>query len=149
MQVKIPARDMILEVELADAVTYQTVGALNTITVNKGENEETEDVTTYDSDGAYEERVMQRGASLTLAGFMHKDNQTGAQDPGQARIEELSDKTLEESIGKVRFRHPTDTEWTVWNATFRLTEQGGPQNANTTWGATIRRSGKSTKVAVS
>jgi hypothetical protein len=147
-QTRIPARDIITEVLAADNTTWVAVGGLNSVTLNFGENEEVEDVTEYDSDGSYEERVMQRGASAALAGFLHKDDSTGALDTGQARIEALSILTGESSLGRIRFRHPVDTNWKVWYATFRLTDQGGGQNANTTWGATVRRSGASSLVAV-
>lgn len=147
-QTRIPARDIVLEVRLADGTTWSAIGGLNTVTINKGENEEVEDVTEYDSDGSYEERVMQRGASLTLSGFMHRDSATAVQDTGQARVEALSLLTGDASIGYYRFRYPLETNWTQWTATSRLSENGGGQNANVTWGATVRRSGPSSTVAV-
>lgn len=143
---KIPARNIILEVE-DDADTFVEIDGLNSVTVNPGENEETTDTTTYASDGAYEQQVMQRGATLELEGFMHKDD-TGELDPGQARCEEMASKVGQESLSKVRFRHPDDDEWKVWTATFSLGGQGGGNNAMTSWACTITRSGKSTTETV-
>jgi hypothetical protein len=146
-QVKIPARDMIFEVRAADNVTYVAVSAVSSFLVNPGENEETADTTTYDSDGNYEERKMQRGASIKIEGFMHKDDATGAQDTGQARLETLGTLVGEASLGRVRFRHPMDTLWKVWDCTVSLAEQGGANNDETKWGCTVMRTGASTTAA--
>ncbi|MGH3323262.1 MAG: phage tail tube protein [Streptomyces sp.] len=145
---KINARDIVLQVLAADATTWVEVAGLNSVTVNPGENEETADTTTYASQGAYEQEVMQRGASLVLEGFLLKDDSTGVQDPGQARVEVVGAAVAEESVGQVRFRHPVDTLWKVWNCTVSLAEQGGGNNDKTGWGATITRSGASTTMAV-
>jgi hypothetical protein len=51
-------------------------------------------------------------------------------------------------VGKVRFRHPMDTSWKVWNATFTLGEQGGAHNDKVSWNVTATRSGASTTAPV-
>lgn len=146
---KIPARDIIVQVSDGQATpTWITVTQLTSATHNPAENEETTDTTTFDSDGDYEEVVMQRGASLSLEGFLRKDGTTGAKDAGQQRIEELAKLKGVESLGAVRFRHPMDTVWTKWDATFSQGEQGGGTNDMTSWSATVRKSGSSTEEAV-
>lgn len=148
-QKKINARDIIVEVAASDGTTFVEVAGLNSATLNPAENEETADTTTYASQGAYEQEVMQRGATIAVEGFLLKDDSTGAQDPGQARVEVLGVAVAEDSVGKARFRHPVDTNWKVWNCTVSLAESGGANNDKSSWGATFTRSGLSTTVAVS
>lgn len=145
---KILARDLIVEVQDDDGLTWLEVAGLTTITPNPGENEEKANTTTNDDNGAYSERVVQRGATLSLEGLKLKDKDTGAGDPGQDRIEALGAFVGEESVGKVRFRHPMDAVWKQWNATVSLGEQGGGTNDMTGWKATLTRDGNSTTVAV-
>ncbi len=148
-QRKVPARDLILQVsDGAASPTWLGIAALNKITVNPGEQEQAVDITTFDSAGQYEEVKLQRGASLKPEGFLHKDHLTGAQDPGQARCETLATAVGYASQGSIRFRHPADTVWKVWNtATFSLAEQGGGNNDMTSWSVSIMRSGASTTTA--
>lgn len=146
---KINARDIIVQVRASDGTTWIGVGGLNNVTPNRSENEETVDTTVNESGGRYEQEVMQRGFSITLAGFELKDHLTGALDPGQARITELADQVGYNSLGAIRLRHPMESLWTVWNeATFALAETGGGHNDKSAWGATITRSGPSTTAAV-
>lgn len=149
--VKIPVRDIIFEVSDGAATPVWTeVGGLTSFTFNPGENEETSDNTTFDSEGAYEQYVMQRGAVIELEGKLLSDPADDARDPGQEQIEENAggDKVGIASLGKVRFRRPGATSWKVWSCTFTLGEQGGETNDTSGWAATITRSGKSTTAAV-
>jgi len=147
---RINARDIIVQVEDDTPETWLTVERLQSVTFNPGENEETVDVTDFDSGGAYEQEIMQRGASMTLEGLVIKDDATGALPPGRARIEEMAgeDKLGSDSLGRIRFRHPMDTTWRVWTCTFTLGEQGGGTNEKTTWSATITKSGRTTTMPV-
>ncbi|WP_372663717.1 phage tail tube protein [Amycolatopsis kentuckyensis] len=147
--VKINARDIIIQVAETNGTTWTPIGGLNSAVPNAGENEEVVDTTTFDSAGNYEQEVIQRGATLALEGFLLKDPANGAQDPGQARVEALATQVGFASVGKIRFRHPVDTQWKVWNATFSLGEHGGGNNDKYAWVATVTRSGPSTTVAVS
>lgn len=145
-QRKIPARDLIVQVsDGAASPTWLGIAALNKVTVNPGDQEQAVDITTFDSLGLYEEIKLQRGASLKLEGFIHKDHLTGVQDPGQARCEVLGAALGYASQGAIRLRHPADTVWRVWNAaTFSLADQGGGNNDVTSWQVTVMRSGAST-----
>lgn len=147
--VKISARDIVIQVAEANGTTWTPVGGLTSAVPNPSENEEVADTTTFDSRGYYEQEVIQRGATLELEGFLLKDSSTGALDPGQARIETLATEVGSASVGKLRFRHPMDTQWKVWNATFTLGEQGGGNNDKVSWNVTITRSGPSTTAPVS
>lgn len=141
---KIPARDITIQVQDDDGSTWLDIGGEVSATYNPGENEETADVTTFASGGNYEQWIVQRGASLALEGLLLKDSATGAQDPGQARCEDLASMLGAASLGMIRFRHPMDTKWKVWNGTFSLGEQGGGNNDITGWSVTVTRSGAST-----
>lgn len=145
--VKVPARSLIVQVRAADGTTYLPIGGINSWTINPSEGEETTDVTTFDSVGNVESRKMQRGASLAGEGFLIKDSVTGVQDAGQARIEVLADSLAEDSLGRIRARHPMDTLWRVWDCIFSVGEQGGGNNDMTGWSTTITRSGASTTAA--
>ncbi|MFI6909878.1 phage tail tube protein [Nonomuraea sp. NPDC050394] len=148
--VQIPARDIILEVESPTPDTWLRVENLKNVTINRAENEETADLTNYDSDGSYEQWIMQRGASMALAGDELKDHLTGALQPGRGRVEQMAgeDKVGFDSIGRVRFRHPMDSQWKIWSATFSVGETGGETNPVSAWAATITKSGKTTLAAV-
>ncbi|MCZ9348544.1 hypothetical protein NGM36_01765 [Streptomyces mutabilis] len=143
----IDARGWIFEVEDADAATetWLPVAGLNTFTINPGENEETADTTAFEDEGMYSQDVMQRGATLALAGQYRIDKTTSAQDPGQAYIDTIwTDRVGYESQNRVRFRHKSQTKWAVWNATVTPGEKGGGVNEKTTWAATITRCGAAT-----
>ncbi|MEV0586320.1 hypothetical protein [Nonomuraea sp. NPDC050310] len=149
-QRRINARDMIFQVEDATPDTWLAVERLQNFNVNPGENEETAEVTDYDSDGAYEQEIMQRGASIECEGLVLMDDLTGALPPGRARMEAMcgEDKVGYDSLGRVRFRHPFSTTWRIWTCTFSLGEQGGETNDKTSWSCTVTKSGKTTTAAV-
>jgi len=142
--VKINARDLVIQVQEADGKSWSQIGGLNSAVPNSGDNEEVVDTTTFDSGGYYEQEVVQRGATLGLEGFLLLDPATGAQDPGQARVETLATLVGPDSLGKVRFRHTQDKAWKIWTATFSIGEQGGANNDKSAWKVTIARSGRST-----
>ncbi|MFD4305062.1 phage tail tube protein [Streptomyces albidoflavus] len=145
----IDARGWIVEVEDAAAEgTWLPVAGLTTITHNPGENEETADTTSFDSEGFYEQDVMQRGATLSLEGQYRVDKQSKAQDAGQAYIGEWAQRLGMDSRNLVRWRHESQTQWVVWDATVTPGEQGGATNEKTSWSATITRCGAPTTEAV-
>lgn len=146
---KINARDIIIEVETAVTDTWTGIRpGLTSATINKSENEEAADTTTYGSEGEYEQEIMQRGATMEVAALMLQDDVTGDLDEGQARVEVLGTLKGVESLGRIRFRHPVSTEWTIWTCTVSVGEQGGETNAKTTWNATFTKSGASSTAAV-
>lgn len=141
---KVPARDLIVQVQAADGVTWLGIAAMKSYLLNPGDQEQATEITSYDSAGNYEELKMQRGASVKAEGMLHKDHITGTQDAGQLRCEVLGAAVAYASQGALRFRHPADTVWRVWTAmTVSLGEQGGGNNDVTSWKATFMRSGAS------
>jgi hypothetical protein len=142
---KINARDIIVQVQAADGVTWLAIGGLHSVKPNPADDEAKADTTTYDSQGTYEQEIMQRGFGLTLEGFQLKDPNTGVLDLGQSRCETLAAQTGYNSLGIIRFRHPMDTQWKNWNAaTFSVGEQGGGNNDKSAWKCSVTRSGPTT-----
>ncbi|MEU8805058.1 phage tail tube protein [Streptomyces anthocyanicus] len=147
----IDARGWIFEVEDAETGTETWLPVLGqtTFNVNPGENEETADITAFDSEGQYEQDVMQRGATLSLEGQYRVDKTTGAQDPGQAYIDTIWAYRLgSDSQNRIRYRHKSQSKWAVWDATVTPGEQGGGTNEKTTWSATFTRCGAPTTADV-
>jgi hypothetical protein len=142
---KLPARAIIFQVQAADGVTWLAVGGLNDFQADPSANSATADTTTFDSGGNYEQRVMQRGAMITLAGLRLADTVTGTLDAGQARLDFLGVQTGEASAGTARFRFgAADPQWRVWTCTVDPSPLGGKNNDETSWGAKITRSGATT-----
>ncbi|CAL9480021.1 phage tail tube protein [Streptomyces sp. enrichment culture] len=143
----IDARGWIFEVENATPNTWLTLTKLKSWTYNPSENEETADTTTNDSDGYYEQDVMQRGAKIEVSGLYAATS--GTPDPAQDYIDKVwAYRFGAESRGRMRYRHTSQTEWTVWECTVTPGEQGGETNAKTSWGATFTRCGAPTTEAV-
>jgi hypothetical protein len=142
--VKIPARSIIVQVLAADNVTWLPISSLSEVTVDRSANAAVADVTTFDSNGSYEARAMQRGAQLDLSGYLVKDDTTGVQDTGQARCVTLAKATGEASLGQIRYRHPADSLWQVWTAVFEEQKFGGKTNDESAWGMKVTRSGAAT-----
>lgn len=144
---KLNARDLIAEVrDVDDPETWVEIDGITTATINRAENEEVQDTTTYGSDGEYEQEIMQRGGSLSLEGFLYDDE--GEPDPGQGICSEMATRKAEESLGEIRMRYPSWTEWIEWTATFSEGELGGGPNAKTSWNQTITRSGAARRTPV-
>ncbi|MGW7431865.1 phage tail tube protein [Streptomyces sp. NPDC054861] len=143
----IDARGWIFQVQNIDAepATWLPISGITTFTHSPGENEETVDTTAFDSDGQYEQDVMQRGASLEIEGQYRIDKTTKAQDPGQAYVDHVWAERLGiDSRNLVRWRHNTQTKWVVWDATVTPGEQGGGTNDKTSWSATVTKCGAAT-----
>lgn len=146
----IDARGWYFEVE--DTTTPATpvwhrISNVNSWTHNPSENEETADTTTNDSEGLYEQDVMQRGATLEVSGQYAVT--AGVRDPGQNYIDNVWAWRLgSESRGRMRYRHKSQTDWAVWECTVTPGETGGEHNAKTSWAATFTRCGAPTTAAV-
>lgn len=141
---KIPARSIIVQVLAADNVTWLPISSLSEVTIDPSAESAKADTTTFDSNGTYEGRIMQRGAAMVLAGLLVKDDTTGVQDTGQLRVVTLAKGVAEASIGSIRFRHPADNQWKVWTAYFEESKFGGKNNDESSWGANVTRSGVTT-----
>ncbi|MFD5266756.1 phage tail tube protein [Streptomyces sp. NPDC058335] len=145
-QQKYNARDVDFQIEdFLSPGTWITIEEINTF--SKSHEEETADTTVFTSQGQAESQKMQIAKSMTIEGFRKRDNVTGAIAPGQAKVEALSERLGEESLGRFRFSHKNDTTWSVWTAHVNLGDQGGGNNDKVGWAATFTRSGAETTVA--
>ncbi|GAB3437492.1 phage tail tube protein [Actinophytocola sediminis] len=142
-------RDMVIQVQAADGITWLAIAGRTDITINPAENEETTDTTDMDSDGEWEGIPTQRGGSIEIEGFLMADHITDAEDPGQTRCMDLAALKGYDALGGIRFRRPAGTAWKVWpTALFSVGEQSGDNNAVISWSCTVTRSGASTTEAV-
>lgn len=147
---QIDARDWIFQVsDGATTPTWLDIGEVNEFTLNPSENEESANTTVFSSDGEYESQAMQRGATLEITGRWAYTDDGTARDPGQERVEAMAQKVGRASLTQLRFRHVSQNEWVVWDCWFSLGEQGGGNNAKTSWSTTANRSGASTTATVS
>jgi hypothetical protein len=142
---KIAARNIVVQV--ASGVSWLAVAGIKTLAVNYGDHDAHTDATDYDSNGQYEEVVLQRGGSLKLDGTRRRDPATGLADPGQAALDSLAQGLSDSSIGQIRFRHTSETQWRVWNVTAKATEEGGATNDLGKWGMELARTGAETTMA--
>lgn len=148
---QINARDWIFEVSedpSAGVPVWAQVGGVESFTLSNSEGEESTDTTTFESAGQAESQAMQRGASLAIDGKIKRAADGITPDAGQAAADALAGEVGEASLGGVRFRYITDTDWTVWTAWCSKGDNGGGQNDKTSWSATFTRSGAASTVAV-
>lgn len=145
---KILARDIVFQIESGTPNTWLAIGGISTTSPNPGEDAEDTDVTDYNSGGRPEYLPTQRGASFGMEGMRLLDSITGDPDPGQGRVDTLSQTLGYPGIGRFRFRHPLETTWTVWNVVCTPGEQGGGNNDAGKWALTLKRSGPGSVVAV-
>jgi hypothetical protein len=134
------ARDCVFEIESTTVGTWLEIGEINTF--SKGHEEETTDTTVFTSAGQAESQKMQIGKTLELEGLRNPT------DVGQQRVEAASELLGEDSLIKIRFHAPGDTDWEVWTAHVNLGDQGGGNNDKVTWSATFTRSGSSTTAVI-
>ncbi|MER6196766.1 hypothetical protein ABT234_05215 [Streptomyces sp. NPDC001586] len=147
----IDARGWRFEVQdsTADPDVWLPIAGIDTWNYNPAENEETTETVAFDSEGQFEQDVMQRGASLSIEGKYRVHKTTKLRDPGQAYIDDdWTERVGFESRNKIRYRHEIQTAWRVWEATVSPGEQGGSSNDKTSWSATFTRCGHATTMAV-
>lgn len=146
---QINARDWLFQVSedpSAGTPVWADIAGKESFSLSNSEGEESTDTTTFESQGHAESQAMQRGAALSLEGKVVRNGT--AQDAGQVAAEALAGEVGDASLGGFRFRHSTDTEWTVWDAWVSLGDNGGGNNDKTSWSATFTRSGPATTTAV-
>ncbi|MCO7196895.1 phage tail tube protein [Pseudonocardia sp. McavD-2-B] len=144
---KISARGWQFEIldPSAETETWVEIGGLNNFDLDPSENNEDTETTDFQSQGAYEGRMMQRGASLEVEGQLRKEDDDPAQkDAGQKLVDELGEQVDEESVGRIRFRHETDPEWTNWRCYVEQGSRSGGNNDKTAWAGTFTRTGRAT-----
>ncbi|MFI6443827.1 phage tail tube protein [Kitasatospora sp. NPDC050543] len=144
---KIEARGYILQVAVGGGPTWTPVAGLKTLTYNPGDKDSHTESTDFDSNGQYEEVVLQRGGSLKLEGTRRVDAATGIADPGQAALDALAQGLADNSVGQIRFRYRTEVQWRNWYVTAKAAEQGGGTNDLGKWGVELTRTGAETLTA--
>ena len=148
-QRKILARDIIIQIESSTPNTWYSIEGLTSATPNPGEDAEDTDVTDFNSAGRPEYIPTQRGASISMEGWKLLDSVTGDDAPGQGRAETLADVLGYDGIGRLRFRHPLQTTWKVWNAVLTPGEIGGGGNNDAgAWNLVAKRSGAASSASV-
>lgn len=146
---KIDARDWVFEIQTGPTA-WAEIDGINTWELDPNAESASSDDTTFKSKGRHESRPMQRGASISLEGFREVDDADPTEyDPGQARVDALAELVGESAKAGFRFRHEAQELWTVWTkAWVEPGGIGGGNNDNTSWSATIMRSGGATTAAV-
>ena len=146
---RVNARSLIFEVsDMAATPVWTAIGGLTEAEVDPSANEESEDVTDFDSDGDYSQEIMQRGATLKLTGKIIMDDTTGVRDPGQALVNVHATKTGPDSQVHVRFRYPAEQNWSTWTATVTRGAEGGGTNNKVGYEYTWTRCGAAGTAAV-
>ncbi len=141
---RIEARGWIFQVAVGATPTWTPVAGLKTFTFNPGDKAVQTDATDFDSQGQYEEVVLQRGGTMKVDGTARRDPATGLADPGQAALDALAQGLADTSIGQIRFRYRTETQWRVWTVTAKGAEVGGATNDLSKWGMELTRTGAET-----
>jgi hypothetical protein len=144
---KIEARGWMFQVGVGSAPTWTPIAGITSFTYNPGDKTVQTEVTDFDSQGNYEETILQRGATMKVDGRRRMDRTTGLADPGQAAIDALAQGLVDSSVGQIRFRYKNETQWRVWTATFKSVEFGGATNDISKWGCEITRTGAETYMA--
>ncbi len=138
--------DWIFECESATPDTWYTIDEVNEFSYDPSANNEEVDATTFADDGIYAGRAIQRGATLQLTGFYSLSG--GAESTSHARITVLGKAVGTASLGTIRWRHTSETNWRVWTAYVTLGEVGGGNTDLSSWSATFTKSGAETTEAV-
>lgn len=142
-KVKVLARDYKIYIESKDK-TFQQIGGIESLTLSfDAEDVETTD---FDTNGYQTHLIASRSQEIEIEGSYIVDPQTGDRDAGQQLVEDLAEKVGYESLGKFRIMNPAG-KVTEFLASVTLGDQGGGLKDKAGWGATLKVSGKPTKIA--
>ncbi|WP_441251199.1 phage tail tube protein [Kitasatospora sp. McL0602] len=144
---KIEARGWLFQVAVGATPTWTPIAGLTTFSWNPGDKVQETETTDFDSGGQFEQIVLQRGGSLKLEARRRLDPATGIADPGQAALDILAQGLADSSVGQIRFRFRTETQWRNWPVTAKASEQGGATNDMSKWGIELTRTGAETLTA--
>jgi len=135
---KFLARDLKIEIETAVADTFVEIKGLNSIThAPTSTDAETSD---FNSEGRSEHLKAERGDSWTCAGFTLEDVTDGTRDPGQARVEAVSQLIGPEALINYRLTSPGGNT-IEFAGSAEVTLSGGGTNDASQWQAVVRASG--------
>lgn len=126
----LPARSTIVQVLQADGTTWTEIEGVESVDIDLSANEVMADKGTYGHDGHASNIKMQVGAALAISYQKYVDSVTGAQAPGQARVQTLAEAVAWAGLGQIRLRDELDTNWRRWpEATFSAGALTGDKNA--------------------
>ena len=137
---KVNARDWVVEINTGSVAVpvWTQIGGLTSIGI--GRNDVDEDTTDFDSGGLEESEIMQRGKTITLSGRFLEDPANGDRDAGQEAVEAHAEAVGAASKDQYRFTSPGGTGKIAF-FTAKITEVGGGNNAKTSWGVELKRTG--------
>jgi len=125
------------ELEIYDAGSWKTVKGLNELSLSPGAREA--DITTKESGDYDEHLIARRTMEITLKGFK-LEAPTGEEDPGQAAVEALAERTGTNSLGQFRLTSPGG-KVREFLASARMTDLAGPIDEGQAWGCVLKQSG--------
>lgn len=131
---KFLARDLTIEVQDDDGLTWLAVGGLQSLTHSPSKTDA--DTTDFDSNGRNRHIPASRGDSWALAGQALLDVDNGDKDAGQERIESLAKLTGLSAMGTFRLTDPGGNRAT-FDGSADVTLPGGGTNDAATWAATV------------
>lgn len=136
---KFLARDLTIEIDAeGSGGGFVEIKGLNSIThAPTSTDAETSD---FNSEGRSEHLKAERGDSWTCSGFTLEDVVTGDRDPGQARVEEVSQLVGPEALVRFRLTSPGGNT-IIFFGSVEVTLSGGGTNDASQWQAVVRASG--------
>jgi len=136
--VKVLARGWVLEVESAVPATYVEVKGITSLTFDKSKTDA--DTTTFDEDGVETHIVASRTSSISFDGFFLEDPANGDRDPGQERVETVSELMGASSVSSYKLTSPGGTIRT-FSASSNVSGLGGGNNDPSKWSGELKVSG--------
>lgn len=143
---RVLARNWKFFIETKTSKTFERITGLETFTISHSSEEM--DTTDFDTDGYNSHVIVGRGVELSLEGAYKMDKQTKERCAGQARVEEVAEGFMAESIAKIHVEDPAGNMY-EFSGSVTLGSVGGGVKDKTSWGATIKGASKMTKLASS
>lgn len=146
--VKVPANQFRIDVNTGTEVSPNWVEIKGLETLTFGGDVEEVDTSTFDTDGWGETSVVGRTRTVSGDGFYMVDEATGDLDPGQAKLDELSEEFGESAKGHFRWYNKKNGKGKEFYATVNLGDIGGGKKDMAKLSFELKVSGKPTNVTV-
>lgn len=140
---KVLARNWKFYVESDVEDTFNQISGIESFNIAR--DKEDLDTTDFDNGGYDSHVVISRSVELEIEGGMKAD-ETGKRCIGQARIEELAEGLVKDSIAKIRIEDPFGRKYELIG-TIKLGDIGGGTKDKVSWGFTLVGCGPLTKVS--
>ena len=118
----------------SETPVWTAIQGLNTVTLSPSTT--TADAGDFESAGWTKNVVVERGASVSLAGLAHYDA-AGVKDPGQAAVESYAATTGMDSIATFRITVPGSKAYEFSASVTDVTPFGGGNTDLAVWEATL------------